>query len=291
VASAAAAASLAATTSANADASATAADGVWMEMITRENEIVLSLKTNETSVEIPVNKGLTGAQGLVSAAIEFYIRPYRFDAKLSLGEDRSVQSMSGTGGIKTSGALSGEVNIRLGENKTTPKDNQVAEIPEPAEKISVNTDEKAVVEKAQPVIATTVWDEFAVLYSSIPLLPEEILTADNDSAETKDKPNADNKPAENAKTPVKTPATPAVKPETRKNSGANIPASAKDETKPTQADNKPADANAALKTEAPLADIQPDNTAIEQGSAAETQQGPETKTADEEEAALLISAQ
>jgi len=285
---------------------------------------VLNLKTKETSVEIPVNTGLTGVQGLISIAIEFYIRPYRFEAKLSLGEDRSAQGMSVTGEIKTSGALSGEGSIRLGENKTTPKDSHAAlsatpqavketepadskaketespsaaadkdaaEITVQAEKISLNTDEKAVVEKTQPVIATTVWDEFAVLYSSTPLLPEEILTADNDSEETKEKPNADKKPAENAKTPVKAPAPPAAKPETRQKPGTNIPASAKDEAKPNQADYKPADANAALKTEASLADIQPDNTATEQGSAAETQQGLETKTTDEEEASLLISVQ
>jgi hypothetical protein len=293
-------------------ASAAAADGVWMDMITRENEIVLSLKTKETSVEIPVNTGLTGAQGLISIAIEFYIRPYRFEAKLSLGEDRSIQSMNRTGEIKISGALSGESKIRLGENKTTPKASPVtSSAPEPeketeqdipyaaadkdAEEIPVQTDEKTVIEKAQPVIVTTVWDEFAVLYSSTPLLPEEILTADNDSEKTQNKPNADTKPEENTKTPAKAPApatTPsAVKPETRQNSGATIPAAAKEEAKPYQADNKPADTNTALKTEALLTDIQPDNISTEQGSAAEIQQGLETKTADEEEAALLISVQ
>jgi len=254
---------------------ASATDGVWMDIVMRKDDIVLRLKTIQTSFEIPVSLGYPGLQGLIPIVVEFYIRPYRFEAKLSIGEDSSRQST--TGELKISGALSGESRISLGGNKTAPTDSG-----DNSGEISAETEENTVIEKVKPANVTTVWDEFAVLYSSTPLLPEEIPVETN--PETQNTPDE-----ETARTPITNPAAAVIE----------IPPAVKEEIKPIPADpkpsdNKPTDSNPAPETEAPLADIQTENTPAEPAAAAvaaETRQGPETETPDEEEHQLLISIQ
>jgi hypothetical protein len=261
-------------------------DGVWMDMVMRENGVMLRLKTNETSVEIPVDLASPELTGLIPIAVEFYIRPYRFEAKLTLGEDRSMQGI--TGELKLSHALSGEGKIRLGGNKTVPADSGVkkAEIPSEtsasADEIPAGKEEPSLTKTVQPANSTTVWDEFAVLYSTTPLLPEEII-AEADS-ETQDAPKE-----ETAATSIKKPAQETV---------AKPSPAAKEETKPNPADNKP-----VPEAESPLIDIQAENTPIEPAAAIEIRQVPdrrpvtfspanaETETVDEGDVRLLFSIQ
>jgi hypothetical protein len=153
-----------------------ASDGVWMDMAMRENTVTLRLKTKETSVEIPVNSGYYGEQGFIPSVVEFYIRPNRFEAKLSLVEDISMQST--TGGIRLPGALTGEGRIRLGVDKTAP-DSAVetkSALESDVKTVSVPATGNNPIETGQPATAavTTVWDEFAVLYLSTPILSDEI---------------------------------------------------------------------------------------------------------------------
>jgi len=250
---------------------ASANDGVWMDMVTRENGIMLRLKTNAASVEIPADLASPDLTGLVPIAVEFYIRPYRFEAKLTLGEDHSMQSV--TGELKLSQSLSGEGKIRLGGNKTAPADSGVK---------NANADEILAVKEEPSVSKTTVWDEFAVLYSTTPLLPEEII-AEADT-ETQDAPKEET-------------ATAAII-ETRQETVVKPSPAAKEETKPNHADNKP-----APEAESPLIDIQTENIPIEPATSVEIRQvtdrkpvtfspvNAETETVDEGDVRLLFSIQ
>jgi len=156
---------------------ASASDGVWMDMSMRENTITLRLKTKSASVEIPVSPDYSVEQGFIPIVVEFYIRPNRFEAKLSLGEGSSMQSMAG--GIRLPGALTGESRIRLGVDKTAP-DNAVetksALEPDLAgantTPMTGNIPTETV--KLTSAATTTVWDEFAVLYLTTLILPDEV---------------------------------------------------------------------------------------------------------------------
>jgi hypothetical protein len=244
---------------------ASANDGVWMDITARKDVITLRLKTKNASVvEMPVNMGNIEEQGLIPIVVEFYIRPYRFEAKISLGEDLFTQSM--TGEIRLPGALEGGGRIRLGVDKTAPNSTAetksiippylaaakpaVTQTPLETEPLSAapiagdipietvqpeSTDDLQPEAAAAAVVAalTTVWDEFAVLYLTTPLLPEEIFIEDNDSVETEDPQNE-----EATKPPIKTQA--AV--ETRRESGASVPP--EERVKPNSADPSPGPANA-----------------------------------------------
>jgi hypothetical protein len=164
---------------------ASASEGVWMDMATRENTITLRLKTKETSVELPLNSGYSGEQGFIPITVEFYIRPNRFEARCSLGEDPSAQSRAG--GIKLPGALTGEGRIRLGADKTAPDnaaENKNASEPDPAKTTAAPIAGSVPTETEQPATAasTTVWDEFAVLYLSTPILSDEVSVEDETPA-------------------------------------------------------------------------------------------------------------
>jgi len=199
---------------------ASASDGVWMDMTARENAVTLRLKTRGTTVEMPVNPGYTAEQGLIPIVVEFYIRPYRFEAKLSTGEDLFIQSV--TEEIMLTGALSGEGRIKLGADKTAPAAVTAAAAPvstpsgiqagiaetknvfalpnlavtEKAATTDVETTTAATETAAAAVIVTntvkataTIWDEFAILYSATPLLPEEIINEDTPEPEEEVSPS------------------------------------------------------------------------------------------------------
>jgi hypothetical protein len=196
----------------SASALASASDGVWMDMTAQEKVITLRLKTKAASVEMTVNTDYSEEQGLIPIVIEFYIRPYRFEAKISLGETLSAQS--NTEEIQLPGALAGEGRIRLGVDKTAP----VVETRTTETRVSPNLTETKETEETDPPPAnssardisttvqpvTTIWDEFAVLYSATPLLPEEIPVEDNDSEETEE--------PQKQETPINTPASQRPKP-------------------------------------------------------------------------------
>jgi hypothetical protein len=165
-------------------------DGAWMDMIKEKEFIALRLRAEGAAVEIPLYSAASGTDGLIPIVVEFYIRPYRLEAKISL--DGYFQNKVGS--IPLSGALSGEGRIILGgslensrlessilENSLTAlaasKPNlteyQSEEIPfevitETDGAEGINT--PAAVEKFIP---NTIWDELAVLFSTVPLLPEE----------------------------------------------------------------------------------------------------------------------
>jgi hypothetical protein len=235
---------------------ASVSDGVWMDMAMRKNAVTLSLKTKGTTVEIPVNPDYSGKQGLIPIVVEFYIRPYRFEAKLTVGENIFMQSV--TGEIRIPGVLTGEGRIRLGVDKTAPSSavetKNVPVLPDPAalpaaseapSETDGGAEEISAVETVQPAV-TTIWDEFAILYSSIPLLPEEFFVEDNDSVKTED-------------------------------------AQEKEEAKPRPAaasrPTEPSDTGVHSENEAPLVDIKAENILIEQAPA----------EAEDEEAQSLIS--
>jgi hypothetical protein len=196
-------------------------DGVWMDMTMRENTVTLRLKTKAASVEIPLNPGYSEEQGLIPIVIEFYIQSYRFEAKFSLGEDLSMQSM--TREIRLPGALAGEGRIKLGVDKTTPGstaesasvsfDLTGAAADSIAEDIPIETAQPESINNEKTVAAiTTIWDEFAVLYSSMPLLP-----GGNSIEEPIRREAARNERI--IRNPITTPAVI----ETRRESGANHP--------------------------------------------------------------------
>jgi hypothetical protein len=144
-------------------------DGVRMNMVREGNGITLRLSAENTIVEIPVYFTFPEPQGFIPIAVEFYIRPYRLEAKLSLSEEYSLENKVGS--IRLPGALSGEGRIRLGggidksmltvKTNNAPKD---AGITASSETLS------------QTVIQNTIWDEFAVLFSTVPLLEENFWT-------------------------------------------------------------------------------------------------------------------
>jgi len=220
---------------------ASASDGVWMDMAMRKNALTLRLKTKGSIVEIPVNPDYSGKRGFIPIVVEFYIRSYRFEARLSVGEDLFMQSV--TGDIRLPGVLSGEGRIKLGVDKTAPGSTAATQTvvvlpaPDPvspevdSSETEGNAEEIPPVEMVQPAVAT-IWDEFAILYSTTPLLPEEIIVEDNDSEKIEDTQE-------------------------------------KEEAKPSPAAPKPVNANPAdmgapVVNEAPLADIKVENVLIEQ---------------------------
>jgi len=186
-----------------AGAPAYSGDGVWMDVTARDNAVTLRLKTRGTTVELPVNTGFTEGRGFIPVAVEFYIRPYRFEARLGLGEDFLIQSA--TGEIRLTDAPSGECRITLGADKTAPvgvdetksaltypgSAAAPATAPKAAEKAEISESSPAIAAAAAttpPAPVTAVWDEFAVLYSAAPLIPEE--NTGDDSLETKEQSRA-----------------------------------------------------------------------------------------------------
>ncbi|MCL2763366.1 MAG: hypothetical protein FWD36_09225 [Treponema sp.] len=126
-------------------------EGAWVSVSKEENAIVLHLSAGETTTSVPVY--LPHIQGFIPVVVEVFIQPYeeetpyghgtgyRLEAKLSLDEDPSLQSK--TESISLPGALTGEAIVRLGA---------AAEF---------------------PIIERTIWNEFAVLLSTVPLIPAE----------------------------------------------------------------------------------------------------------------------
>jgi len=161
--------------------------GVWidmikkMDMIKKENVIMLRLSAADTFVELPVYLTFPATEGLIPIAVEFYIRPSRLEAKISLDE----YSQSQAGAIKLPGVLSGEGRIRLGgvvDKSTLDKsavDNSLTSNAEeaPFEMITkIDSFEEAA---AYVPVTDTIWDELAILFSTIPLLPEGSLEIAN----------------------------------------------------------------------------------------------------------------
>jgi hypothetical protein len=162
-------------------------DGVWMDMVREENNISLRLSAEDTIVEIPVYFTLSEPQDLIPIVVEFYIRPYRMEAKLILSEEYSLENKVGS--IRLPGALSGEGRIRLGggiDKSTAGKSRTQTNSAAQTSALSTPNLTKLPLEKNAGIIGTsaapsrtvnqnTIWDEFAVLFSTLPLLEEELV--------------------------------------------------------------------------------------------------------------------
>jgi len=294
-------------------------DGVWMDMIMREKSITLRLNTRATSVEMPMYPDYFGEPGFIPIVVEFFIRPYRLEAKISRGEDYSMQSV--TGEIRLTGALTGEAKVKLGIDKTAPSSYaeiksvlvasngteatvnswQITQKPEepepapaelflpdiPAETVQQeNTNNENI---TPPIITTntliaantltTIWNEFAVLYSATPILPEEVIEVIvEETLETEE--------VQNEEPPIKTPVV-IETPE------ANTPPAEKAIPSPIvvipAAIVNPADAG--LENDPPPAETNADEILIEQAPVAEIRQEikplPEPVEAEDEEAQPL----
>ncbi|MCL2043240.1 MAG: hypothetical protein FWG89_03775 [Treponema sp.] len=161
---------------------ASVTEGVQMDIFRRSSSIILRLKTKETFVEMPVSLPPFDSQPLIPVTVEFYIHPARFEAKLSLGERHSIQSV--TGSIRLSGIPEGEGIITLGGR------------PEKPETVDI-LDTEITEEDIEPVISlanagSTIWDEFAILYSSLPILEEGSPEDDTEEPQTPEIANENN---------------------------------------------------------------------------------------------------
>ena len=189
-------------------------DGVWMDMVKEQNIVALRLKAGGATVEMPLYLVSSDLPGLIPIVVEFYIRPYRLEAKISL--DGYFQNRVES--IPLPGALSGEGRIRLGgvfdkstfdtsrlesdilanlelekfkiENSvledsitsaTTPASPALTASPEETFDMitpdSVEEPEIDIPAEVKIFSSNTIWDELAILFSEVPLVQEELLTA------------------------------------------------------------------------------------------------------------------
>jgi hypothetical protein len=171
-------------------------------MISEGNTIALILSTAGGVVEIPVYLDIFELQGFIPVVTEFYIRSDRLEAKITLGE--RLKSNEGSIGLPL--ALSGEGRIRLGGLERFRGENRlvipapvaaVAEKPEATAKPAASAEDEGedLLETAETLSSwtenrekNTIWDEFAILRASVPLLPEEILEESVEEAVAEEKP-------------------------------------------------------------------------------------------------------
>jgi hypothetical protein len=179
-------------------------DGVLMLVTKEKDNIVLSLRMGEKIIELPAYLSPDDSLNFIPVVVEFYIRPYRMEAMLSLGQAQQQEA----GSIDLPRALTGEGRIVLGaqyqryptENlgntrggftSTSPAvlnsagGNPIEAVFEMAADDGPNLDLLSISEKVeanmpQPVnpepekiFTNTIWNELAILYSELPLIPEE----------------------------------------------------------------------------------------------------------------------
>jgi hypothetical protein len=159
-------------------------EGARMDMIKAGNAIALRLSAADTFVDLPVYLDLSAAESLIPIAVEFYIRPYRLEAKISLEGLKQNQ----TGAVLLPGALSGEGRISLGDGlEKSILDKLILEQIAALAALTFNSPQNSAEEISVPSAAKsfpdTIWDEFAILLSAVPLIPEELLET---AAEEKD---------------------------------------------------------------------------------------------------------
>jgi hypothetical protein len=161
-----------------------ATNGVSMDLVKENNVIALRLTAGTTTVELPVHFDFSESLGLIPVVIEFYIRQYRLEAKISLGEESSPQNK--TGEIRLSGALSGKGVIKLGGGMQTSTLINSLTTEEPAAVMDVTEEDISVIEDDVSTIVetivsfennfpeNTIWDELAILLSTVSIIPEGI---------------------------------------------------------------------------------------------------------------------
>ncbi|MCL2191127.1 MAG: hypothetical protein FWB79_03975 [Treponema sp.] len=187
--------------------------GAWIDLSRNGDTIVLRLGTAETTIEVPVFLSHIDLQTLIPAAVKFYIHPDHLEANLGLGEKALLQSA--VHGVRLSDALTGEGIVRLGgepldswTQAPTRIVTRLALVPDeesagpttPADADPSDSDrlegedgftEWDEAEISLPALmetrvvdpsVTTVWNEFAVMFSSSPFprpyFPEEDVPED-----------------------------------------------------------------------------------------------------------------
>jgi hypothetical protein len=157
-------------------------DGVSMDLIKGRDSFMLRLKTVDSVVEIPVYPAFVESPDLIPIVVEFYIQSYRLEAKISLGEDYSLHNK--TGKINLPGTLSGEGIITLGSslNKSNPSvqnmtvfppDNTLSKITDDSDREEIPVTTETLVSSKNNFTESVIWDELAILRSTVPLLQEE----------------------------------------------------------------------------------------------------------------------
>jgi hypothetical protein len=88
-------------------------DGVTMEMTATENSVLLRLSTaGESDTELSLYPSPSARRTYIPVAVEFFFRPYRLEARMSMGEPPFNQSVTGI--LKLPNTVAGEGRIRLG---------------------------------------------------------------------------------------------------------------------------------------------------------------------------------
>jgi hypothetical protein len=156
-------------------AQSSSAEGAWINVTSKKNNIALRLSANEKAIETAAYPVFLESQAFVPVVVEFYIRPHVIEAKLSLGEGFFLQHE--TVSIELSSALTGEGRVIIG---TDPKNLKPSAFTEPLLSVTNIYSTETFHERTgmrsvdQPIALSTVWNEFAVLLSETPLLPEEL---------------------------------------------------------------------------------------------------------------------
>ena len=190
-------------------------EGVTMELFGRENGIFLRMSAaGENDTILPIHTFSHNVQAYIPITVEFFARPHRMEARLTLGDGSFGQSV--TGSIRLRDAVSGEGRIRLGgtlavmpavlpaaipveiPDETLTQDDfsyldddfdfasawspdtSLIEESAPTTSIDNIADDIAdtvVNTAAFPVLrASSIWNEFAILSSSIPLIHEDLFS-------------------------------------------------------------------------------------------------------------------
>jgi hypothetical protein len=181
---------------------ASTSEGVTMEMTATENSVVLRLSTPyENDTKLYLYPAPSARRTYIPVWVEFFFRLNRLEARLTLGEPPLKQSVTGT--LRLHYIVAGEGRIRLGGGTALSADQEIENSPthentipgsmvffrdeifsEKAEKTESDTalpESPAETEK-KIIPSVTVWNEFAVLYSRLPLLPEDnIITAKSEA--------------------------------------------------------------------------------------------------------------
>jgi len=160
------------------------AEGAKIDVLRKGNAFTLRLQAHDATVDLPLYLPFFEPQTFIPIAVEFYIRPYRLEAKMSLGNnegDRRILA-SVEGNVSLTGALAGDARVWLGGGEVISSRATTTAVPaEPAQaRGDFDLADSDVIIKAISATveldnsANTIWDEFAVLYSSLPI-QEEIM--------------------------------------------------------------------------------------------------------------------
>ena len=160
-------------------------EGVKLELIKNGYDITLNISSRDITASIPVFAASLDFNIPIPVVIEFFFNDNRFEAQLSLGKKAMLKSLPES--IMLADALSGECTIKLDGGPAAEAAIKL-ETPFVPEIIQTWEDGEEIleyeIEDLQEITETaniteiiknndSIWCEFAVLYSAVPLFPEE----------------------------------------------------------------------------------------------------------------------